>query len=184
MTTVALAAAGYVTFLAFVLILLTAAKRGDHALGRLVREHRLRAPLVLLPGDAHLGRLATELQHGLDVERVAVLVSDLGESAFGQVRACLGTPGLLGCLLPVEEAPATRILSRAEAAALGFGPAGEQETPWALAHVPIARYGEVLGAVVVASHRPRTFTERELSFIERLARRDAREFDRRRGRAA
>jgi len=85
---------------------------------------------------------------------------------------------------PVEEAPATRILSRAEAAALGFGPAGEQETPWALAHVPIARYGEVLGAVVVASHRPRTFTERELSFIERLARRDARDFDRRRGRAA
>jgi GAF domain-containing protein len=68
-----------------------------------------------------------------------------------------------------------------EAVDFGLADAGECPAAWTFAHVPLAGAGRLVGAVTAAS-RSRTFTEDDLTVIERMARNRARQFDRRRRR--
>jgi hypothetical protein len=138
------------------------------------------APVEALPGHGFLGRLAADLAEMLCVERVTVAIADPDHADAGIVAACVGAPGVLGRHAPLPTERATGVKSAAEAAALGLGADGDHELPWSYAHVPIAGTCEVLGAVTVVSRRARAFTEQDLIFVERIARRRVPEFDRRR----
>jgi hypothetical protein len=170
MTTIALVVMGYLVFLGFVLSLLAAAKRGDEALGR-------SGPSVEVLRDREpLGRIAADVHHLLGAERVTVIVGEGEHRESGLVAACFGAPGLLGARIPVAAETSAGVLHPEEAAALGL--AGG--TSWSFAHIPLDGPEGVSGAITVATRRPNAFTPGELGRIERLARRGAPEFERRR----
>jgi hypothetical protein len=136
-----------------------------------------------LPNQGFLARLAGDVAEMLRVDRVTVAIPDPEHADTGIVAACLGAPGMLGMRLPLPTTSATGVKSAAEVAALGLGEDEDRELPWSFAHVPIAGFAEEsLGAVTVVSRRARAFSEQDLLFIEKLARRRVPEFDRRRGR--
>ena len=178
--TLALVAAGYLLFLAFVLALLTAAKRGDQVLAQ--QYANLHDPTArALPGHLPLAAVATAVHERLGAERIAVVVSDPDDPASGTVCAALGAPELLGSRVLVETAPAVGLLQPPQAEALGLAVApGGDDSPWAFAHVPLIGSAAVSGAVTVAARRPVAFGEHDIDAIERLARDGARHFDRRR----
>jgi hypothetical protein len=167
--------AAYAIALGFVLHLLAAARRREDARTRL-RVVPAPAGADVLGPHPELGRLAATVQDTLAAEQVTVVVSDDAEPGTGVVAACVGAPGLLGNRVRVLAEPVSGFLTPGEAGALGL--AGEE--PWAFAHLPIAGPLEPLGAVTVASRRPGAFGRRELRTLERLAREQAPEFDRRR----
>jgi hypothetical protein len=84
---------------------------------------------------------------------------------------------MLGRHVPLLGEPATGYRNPAEAAALGLAQEGERELPWSFAYVPIGLAGEPIGAVTLVSRRARIFTDGDLSFVERLARRRASQFE-------
>jgi hypothetical protein len=135
------------------------------------------SPLEALPGHGFLGLLAVDLREALRVDRVTVVVADPAACGGGIVAACLGAPGMLGRHVPLLEEPATGYKSPAEAAALGLAGEGERELPWSFAYVPIAPAGQPIGAVTLVSRRARIFTDRDLSFVQRLASRRAAQFE-------
>jgi hypothetical protein len=135
-----------------------------------------------LPGHGFLGRLVGDLAEMLRLDRVAVVVADPGRSDVGVVAACVGAPGMLGTHIPLCAVSVAGFKSAVEAAHLGLGGGVEPELPWSFARVPIAGTTELLGTVTVVSRWARCFTEQDLIFIERIARRRVPEFDRRRRR--
>jgi hypothetical protein len=185
--------AGYAITLAFVLHLLTASRRGEEVPARPPSPPpppRFEGPRIVARPDAartlvahpDLGRLAATVHDTLEVERVAVVVSDADEPGTGVVAACFGVPGLLGNRVPVLDEPATGLLYASDVAALGIGDGdGEpDEEPWAVAQLPITGRNQLLGALTVASRREREFSDYDLRVLERLAREGAPQFDRRR----
>ena len=187
MLTVALLA-GYAATLAFALHLLAAARRGEQANGALdeaagtVPSAAL-APVAPLVGAvaAHpeLKQLAADVQDALDVDRVAVVVSDDEEPGVGRVGACFGSRKPLGSRIDLIPVPVTGPMSPFGAAALGIGDADERADAWTFAHLPITGTGELLGAVTVAACGERDFTVHDLTVLERLARSRVPRFDRR-----
>jgi hypothetical protein len=181
MTTIGLLILAYLAFVVMVavvvLAMLTAGKRADEAMAR---EPLPAGPIEILPAHAALGHVAAEVRDALAVERVTVIVADPEEPHTGVVGACLGAPGLLGLRVPVEDKAATGVLGPAEAVVLGLtGDAGADDS-WTFAHVPLDCAGWRRGAVAVAARRLLAFSTGEMNAIERLARRGAPDFDRRR----
>jgi hypothetical protein len=176
-----------------VMALVLAAKHGDRALERASMDEirvtpgpshpgrdriRWSAPVEVLPEHEELGAVAAHIRRMLGVERVSVILG--GEPGEGVVAACVNAPGLLGERVPLEERPATGLLSGDEAAAMrliGETPGGAS---WTYAHVPLHGPDGVTGAVDVAARRVLAFTSGEMRLIERLARRGAHRFERRR----
>ena len=191
MITLALLAA-YAITLAFVLHLLAASKRREEATvlpesapanrRRFQRARIVAPPQAAAMPEAHpdLGRLATTVGDTLDVERVAIVLSDVDEPGTGVVAACYGVPRLLGHRVPVLSEPATGLLTAAELAELGLRDGDPDEELWAVAQLPITGTDELLGALAVASRSEREFTGDDLCVLERLAREGAPQFDRRR----
>ncbi len=188
MITVALLA-GYAATLAFVLHLL-AASRGREEATRAAHRSAASAPRLdavaaappvpAVVGHPPLERLAEDVHDALAVDRVIVVVSDDEKPGVGLVRACVGSPELLGSRIDLIPVPVTGPMSPFGAAALGIGDADERADAWTFAHVPIAGAGELLGAVTVATCGERDFTEADLTIVERLARSRVPRFDRRR----
>ena len=182
---------GYAILLAFALHLLAAARRREElavlprpaaAAPRRLQRHEAEQRLAAtLPGEdgADLGRLAAAVHDTLQIERVAVVVSDRDDPRTGVVAACLGVPGLLGNRVPVLSQPAAGLLGPGEVADLGLGDDAPDEEPWAFAQLPIMGTREPLGALTVASRRGREFDGAELRALERLAREEVPRFDRR-----
>jgi hypothetical protein len=181
-TTLLLILLGYAIIVAFSLALLTAARRSDEAVhGPLATEgiwptadvHRPAPapPVESLPGHDALAQLAADVQGALGVERVAVVVSDPGEPATGVLSARLGAPGPLGDRVPVAPEPATGIPSGPDVALLGVSDEVGSELPWRFARAPIPGDEAPRGTLTVAARRPREFSERELEFLDVLARR-------------
>ena len=182
MFTVALLA-GYAATLAFVLHLLGDARRREEVAGgpdkvAAVAPRADAPPVLAVTGQAGLEVLAADVHEALDVDRVAVVVSDDEEPGIGRVGACFGSPKHLGSRIDLIPVPVTGPMSPFGAAALGIGDADERAGVWTFAHVPITGHGELLGAVTVAACDDREFTEDDLTALERIARRAPR-FDRR-----
>jgi hypothetical protein len=91
----------------------------------------------------------------------------------------VGAPELLGTHVLLQTERATGCKTPEEAAVLGLDEDGTAELPWSYAHVPITGAGDLLGSVTLVSRRFRSFTEQDLSGVERLARRRVPSFDRR-----
>jgi hypothetical protein len=155
--TLALIIVGWLVLLACVLALLTAGKPSDEA----TRPDLAGGPIEMLPDDEGLGQFAGEVAIELGAERVVVVIGDPAEPSTGVVAACLGTPGMVGRRVPMPTEPA-------------MGAAQD----WNFAQIPLNGIAEGTGAVAVASPRPRSFTERDLGFVERLARSRLARFDR------
>jgi hypothetical protein len=179
--------AAYAATLAFALHLLAEARRREDALlaawptqaERAGREEGT-APTRAVTGHPALERLAADVHETLDVDRVAVVVSDDDEPGVGRVEACFGPPRLLGSRVELLPVPVTGPMSPFGATALGIAGADEHANAWTFAHVPITGSGELLGAVTVAALGEREFTDDDLTVLERLARSGVPRFDRRR----
>jgi GAF domain len=188
-TTVLLVIGGYVVFVACVLAVLTAAKRADEAMEQEpgpspeAREAAEPArspsppPVEALPAYDALGRLAGDVRGALGAKRIAVVVSDPGDPGSGTVVASLGAPELLGSHVRISTDPASGAPGPDEARILGIGHDGRPRVPWRFARVPMAAHGHVVGVVAVAARRPRAFTRRDITFLERLAGRAAYQLD-------
>jgi hypothetical protein len=195
-TTVLLVVGGYVLFVAFVLAVMTAAKRGDEAMdreqasrhagpaawqGQLLARQGEPPRVEALPAYDALGRLAGDVRGALGAKRIAVMVSDPEDPGTGTVVASLGAPELLGSRVRISTDFASGSPGPEEARVLGIGHEGRPRVPWRFARVPIATEQNVLGVVAVASRRPRAFTSRDVTFLERLAGRVAHQLDDERG---
>jgi hypothetical protein len=193
MTTVLAIVLGYVALLTVVMGLMVAAKRGDEAMEAAAADElrvipgpahpgrgrmRWAAPVDMLPEHEELGEVAAHIRHMLGVERVSVVLA--GDSDDGLVAACVNAPGLLGARVPVEPRASTGLLSSDEAAAMGLVGETPGGAAWTYAHVPLNGPDGVTGAVNVAARRVLAFTSGEMKLIERLARRGAPQFERRR----
>lgn len=189
MTTLLLVLVGYVAFVVCVLCILTAAKRADEAMERTQRAAPGdwaadvppaadgAPPVETLPAYDALGRLAGDVRGALGAKRIAVVVSDPGDPGSGTVVASLGAPELLGSHVRISTDPASGAPGPDEARILGIGREGRPRVPWRFARVPMATHGNVVGMVAVASRRPRAFTRRDITFLERLAGRAARQLE-------
>ena len=180
--------AGYAVTLGFVLHLLAEARRREEALlagqPTVIEPEADRAPAAppALAVAAHppLERLVADVHETLDVDRVAVVVSDDDEPGVGHVQACFGPPKLLGSRVEVLPMPVRGPTTPFGATALGLAGADEGDSAWTFAHVPITDSEGLLGAVTVAALGEREFTEDDLTVLERLARSRVPRFDRRR----
>jgi hypothetical protein len=166
--TLALIVVAWLLVLGFVLAILTAAKLGDESMaladGAMTRPGPAGASLIeMLPDEEALGQLVGEVAIALGAERVVVMIADAGEPSTGVVAACLGTPGLVGRRVPMPTEPATGVVE-----------------DWNFAQIPLHGRVAAAGAVAVAALEPRSFTPRDLGFVEQLARSQLRRFDRRR----
>jgi hypothetical protein len=157
---------------------LSAGRRRARARGRL-RVVEGGPPAETLGAHPELGPLATAVHDKFEAARVTVVLSDGDDPATGVVAACVGAPGLLGYRVPMVSAPVTGVLSPGEAAAIGLG-GGARAKPWAFAQLPIAGEDGPLGELTLAARREDAFSPRELRLLERIAREEAPEFDRRR----
>ena len=176
-----------------VMALLTAAKHGDQAMERAAADElrvmpgpahpsrspvRWSTPVDMLPDHEELAQVAAQVRQILGVERVSVILAD--DDRSGHVAACVNAPGLVGARVPVEPKRATGMLDGDEAAALGLIGETPGGASWTYAHVPLHGPDGVTGAISVAARRVLAFTSGEMKLIERLARRGAPEFERRR----
>jgi hypothetical protein len=161
MITLALIIVGWLLLLALLMAILTAAKLGDEAMKR--PDPAGASRIEMLPDDTGFGQFAGEVAIELGAERVIVVIGDPAEPSTGVVAACLGTPGLVGRRLPMPSEPAHGVVQ-----------------DWQFAQIPLKGMAERAGAVAVASPGRRSFTDRELGFVERLARSQLAQFDRRR----
>jgi hypothetical protein len=176
-----------------VMSLLVAAKRGDRAMHRSAADEflampgpthpgrdriRWTAPVDMLPEHEELGHVAAHIRDMLGVERVSMILAEGSDG--GLVAACINAPGLLGERVPVEPKPATGLLSSDEAAAMGLIGETPGGASWTYAYVPLYGPDGVTGAVNVAARRMLAFTSGEMKLMERLARRGAPQFERRR----
>jgi hypothetical protein len=193
-TTILLVVAGYVLFVIFILAVMTAAKRGDEAMEASlgpVEQRAWEGQALARPGDPPqvealpaydaLGRLAGDVRGALGAKRIAVMVSDPEDPGTGTVVASLGAPELLGSRVRISTDAASGSPGPEEARVLGIGHEGLPRVPWRFARAPIAIEENVLGVVTVASRRPRAFTRRDVTFLERLAGRVAHQLDDERG---
>jgi GAF domain-containing protein len=157
-----------------------AVSREDEALAAEIGRAAGEGAPAPAPDDA-LTALAAELRWALGAERVTVVLADPYEPAGGRVRACAGAPGLVGRRVRMATTPRTGVVRPAEAAGFGLADADACPAAWTFAHVPLDGDGRLVGAITAAS-RSRTFTDDDLTVIERVARNRARPFDRRRRR--
>jgi hypothetical protein len=167
MITLAIIVAVWLAVLAIVLAILTAAKLGDEAMiwsDLMARPEPAGAePIEMLPDGEALGQFAGEVAIALGAERVVVVIGDDVEASTGVVAACLGTPGLVGRRVPLPTELATGVVE-----------------DWNFAQIPLTGDLEAKGVVAVAAPEPHAFTDRDLGFVEALARSQLRLFDRRR----
>jgi hypothetical protein len=187
-TTLLLVLGGYLVFVACVLAILTAAKRADEAMERSAPSPGAwlpdapapaagAPPVEALPAYDALGRLAGDVRGALGAKRIAVVVSDPGDPGSGTVVASLGAPELLGSHVRISTDPASGAPGPDDAWILGIGAEGRPRVPWRFARVPMAAGDNVVGVVSVAARRPRAFTRRDMTFLERLADRAARQLE-------
>jgi hypothetical protein len=161
MTMLALMIVGWLVVVAFVMAILTAAKRGDEAMTSAYPADA--SGIEMLPGDTGLGQFTGEVAIELGAERVIVVIGNPAEPSTGVVAACLGTPGLVGQRVPMPTERATGVAQ-----------------DWHFAQIPLKGMAEAAGAVAVASPGRRSFTDGDLGLVERLARSQLAQFDRRR----
>jgi hypothetical protein len=197
MTTVALILVIYIALVASALALLNAAKRGDEAMDRAVADElaswsdpapahpyrgrvRWATPVEILPDHEMLGGVAAEVRAVLGVEQVTVALADGQYRDTGIVGACINAPGLLGERVPIEAMADTGFLPPEEAEDLGLTGDTPGGASWTYAHVPLHGPAGVSGAVTVTARRMLPFTTGEIRQIERVARRGAPQFERRR----
>jgi hypothetical protein len=157
----ALILVGWVVLLVLVLAILTVAKLSDEAMTP--PDHAGTSGIEVLREDEALGQFAGEVAIALGAERVVVMIGDRAEPSTGVVAACLGAPGLVGRRGPMPTEPASGVVQ-----------------DWNFAQIPLDGVVEAAGAVSVATPGPRSFTDRDLGLVERLARSQVPLFDRRR----
>lgn len=181
-TTWVLAGVGaYLGLLVVTLAWLTAAKRGDEDIealqARLADEPspqpdallplRESPPAVVESSDDLVGRLVADVQGALGVERVAVVLHEVGDPASGVVEACCGVPDLLG--RPAVPHPGDGVADSAREL-LADHTVGR---PWRVAAAPLISEQGAVGWVAVGT-RAKRFGERDTEFLDRLAQRAAR----------